>query len=188
LFFARSHSAKTKSIAAAPSTVAAAAKTTMADLPDDEEKALKARLVAEATVDVSITVSILIVWFAIDPIRSLFDLNSIRSFSVQVLTPSLTSGEAIELVNLQQSIHIQHHDPRCEPRSEFHRLTKEAVPIAFQDEVATIERRPSRLSCTRPQKYHPPRQVQHVPPQKPKKSANGPTSDEHSNSHSPPRL
>jgi hypothetical protein len=59
LFFARSLSAKTKSIAAAPSTVAAAAKTTMADLPDDEEKALKARLVAKATTDVSCDVSIL---------------------------------------------------------------------------------------------------------------------------------
>jgi hypothetical protein len=61
LFFARSPSAKTKSIAAAPSTVAAAAKTTMADLHDDEEKALKARLVSKASADVSSAVSILIV-------------------------------------------------------------------------------------------------------------------------------
>jgi hypothetical protein len=59
LFFARSPSAKTKSIAAAPSTVAAVAKTIMADLPDDEEKALKARLVAKATTDASCDVSIL---------------------------------------------------------------------------------------------------------------------------------
>jgi hypothetical protein len=59
LFFARSLCAKTKFIAAASSTVAAAAKTTMADLPDDEEKALKARLVAKATTDVSSAVSIL---------------------------------------------------------------------------------------------------------------------------------
>jgi hypothetical protein len=42
-----------KSIAATPSTVVAAAETTMTDLSDDEEKALKARQVAKATTDVS---------------------------------------------------------------------------------------------------------------------------------------
>jgi hypothetical protein len=65
LFFARSLSAKTKSIAAASSTVAAAAKTTMSGLSDDEINAVKAWLVSKASADVSFTVSILMARFAI---------------------------------------------------------------------------------------------------------------------------
>jgi hypothetical protein len=67
---------KTKNHRCHPSTSAVTAKYTMVVLADKETKAPKARLISKATADVSLTVSILMAWFA--------DFNQFAHYSSQM--------------------------------------------------------------------------------------------------------